>query len=64
MAPAGGFGLGMAVESGPQDVDDVEDAVEANVEDVMVAEVEGVMVVKLEEDGVAEEEGEEYALPL
>ena len=65
MAPAGGFGLGMAVESGPQEVDDVEEAVvEADVDDVMVAEVEGVMVAELDEDGVAEEEGEEYALPL
>lgn len=63
MAPAGGFGLGMAVESGPQEVDEedvaeVEEAVvDADVgEDVMVAEVEGVTV--------PEDEGEEYALPL
>ena len=71
IAPAGGFGLGMAVESGPQvvdeeDEDEVEEAVvDADVgEDVMVAEVEGVVVAELEEDGMAEEEGEEYALPL
>ena len=72
MAPAGGFGLGIAVESGPQEVDEegvavVEDAVvDADVgEDVMVADVEGVTVPELEEDGmVAEDEGEEYALPL
>ena len=64
MAPAGGFGLGMAVESGPQEVDEedveeVEDAVvDAEVgEDVMVADVEGDVEV-------AEDEGEEYALPL
>ena len=64
MAPAGGFGLGMAVESGPQEVDEedveeVEDAVVDTVvgEDVMVADVEGVVEV-------AEDEGEEYALPL
>lgn len=64
MAPEGGFGLGMAVESGPQEVDEedvaeVEDAVvDVEVgEDVMVADVEG-------EDMVDEDEGEEYALPL
>ena len=64
MAPAGGFGLGMAVESGPQEVDeeDVEEVEDAVVdtevgEDVMVADVEGDVVV-------AEDEGEEYALPL
>ena len=63
MAPAGGFGLGMAVESGPQEVDeeDVDEVEEAVVdtdvgEDVMVAELEDIMV--------AEDEGEEYALPL
>ena len=71
MAPAGGFGLGIAVESGPQEVDEedvavVEDAVvDTDVgEDVMVADVEGVTVPELEKDGmVAEDEGEEYALP-
>ena len=63
MAPEGGFGLGMAVESGPQEVDEdvaeVEDAVvDAEVgEDVMVAEDEGDVTV-------AEDEEEEYALPL
>ena len=64
MAPAGGFGLGMAVESGPQEVDeeDVEEVEDAVVdtevgEDVMVAKVEGDVEV-------AEDEGEEYALPL
>ncbi len=64
MAPEGVFGLGMAVESGPQEVDEedvaeVEDAVvDADVgEDVMVADVEGDIMV-------AEDEGEEYALPL
>lgn len=72
MAPAGGFGLGTAVESGPQevdeeDVDEVEEAVvDADVgEAVMVAEVEGVTVAELEEDVlVAEDEGVEYAVPL
>ena len=61
-APAGGFGLGMALELGPQDVDEedveeVEDAVvDAEVgEDVMVGEVEG------DED---KDEADEYALPL
>ena len=64
MAPEGGFGLGIAVESGPQEVDEedvaeVEDAVvDAEVgEDVMVADVEGDVIV-------AEDEGEEYAVPL
>ena len=62
MAPAGGFGLGVATESGPQvdeeDVADVEDVVvDVNVgEDVMVSEDEG--------DDMIDDEEEEYALPL
>ncbi len=61
--PEGGFGLGMAVESGPQEVDE-EDVVE--VEDAVVdTEGEDVMVAEVEEDVmVAEDEGEEYAVPL
>ena len=63
MAPAGGFGLGVATESGPQEVDEedvaeVENAVvDVNVgEDVTVGEDEG--------DDMIDDEGEEYALPL
>ena len=63
MAPVGGFGLGVATESGPQEVDEedvaeVEDAVvDVNVgEDVTVGEDEG--------DDMIDDEGEEYALPL
>ena len=64
MAPAGGFGLGMAVESGPQEVDEEDvDEVEETVVETDVGE--DVMVAELEEDViVAEDEGEEYALPL
>lgn len=53
----------MAVESGPQEVDE-EDVVE--VEDAVVdTEGEDVMVAEVEEDVmVAEDEGEEYAVPL
>ena len=64
MAPAGGFGLGLATESGPQEVDEedvaeVEDAVVVVKvgEDVTVGEVEGNVTVD-------EDEEEEYALPL
>ena len=64
MAPAGGFGLGLATESGPQEVDEedvaeVEDAVvDVNVgEDVMVSEDEG-------DETVDKDEEDEYALPL
>lgn len=55
MAPAGGLGLGMAVESGPQEVD------EEDVDEVEDAEVETDVG---EDVMVAEDEGEEYALPL
>ena len=55
MAPEGGFGLGMAVESGPQEVDE---------EDVAEVEVALVDAEVGEDVIVAEDVGEEYALPL